>query len=44
MDKTIKDLNNSSKNPTQIVNRAPSRLLDVSKPTIEVSQLSFKVK
>jgi len=40
----IKVLNKSSKFPTQIVNWSLSRLLNVSKPTIELSQPSFKVK
>ena len=40
----IKELNKYSKLPTLIVNQAPSLLLDVSKPTIKVSQPSFKVK
>jgi len=40
----IKELNKSSKLPTLIVNQEPSLLLEVSKPTIEISQPSFKVK
>jgi len=40
----IKVLNKSSKFSTQIVNWSLSRLMDISKPTIELSQPSFKVK
>ena len=40
----IKVLNKPSKFPTQIVNWSLSRLVDILKSTIELSQPSFKVK
>ena len=40
----IKVLNKLRKFSTQIVNWSLSRLMDISKSTIELSQPSFKVK